>query len=244
MNEKDMHRFRFLAKQEDNSQWVIEEDELFHLRKVLRLKVGTEVEVFNTEGTWGFGFLKDISNQRAYVEVSRSETEKECLPRLAVGIAVLQAQTMSDLLPCLVELGVDEVHIFSQRDSAKNRVSDKSLDRWNKIILSAMKQCKRARKPLLKHWGSMDSCLDFARAKFQDIYCLDADGKRSLSEVRISKERPIFLFIGSEKGLLQEELSLFKENKIESVTLGPNTLRAFTAAIAATSQLALRRVSI
>ncbi len=236
------HRFRFLALKETNAKlWRIEGEEFFHLKKVLRLKVGDEVEVFNLDGIWGVGSLLDIQKDHAHVEVLKIQTESLLHPKLAIAIGALQQQTMSDLLPCLVELGLNEIHIFLQEGSSSTRLNEKTLARWNKIILSSAKQCKRSLLPEIRGWVSLETCIENLQKSFQTLCVLDPDAELPLSQIKIEKENTLCVILGSEKGLNAKETSLLASKGARFANMGTSILRAFTAAIAGTSLIVLKR---
>jgi 16S rRNA (uracil1498-N3)-methyltransferase len=236
------HRFRFLATQGTNSEfWRIEEDELFHLKKVLRLHIGAELEVFDAKGIWGEGILSEINSQYALVRVVKVHQETLSSPKLGLALGALQQQTMADLIPCLVELGLDEIHVFLQEGTAKARLTEKTILRWNKIALSSLKQCKRTRMPVIKNWGSLKDCI--ANIDFDECYTLDPEAKLSLLDWKPEKQKSLILFLGSEKGFGKEENALMAQHKFQSVGLGNAILRSYTAAIASTSVLVLKRTS-
>lgn len=239
------HRFRFLSTSKvSEKEWLVEGDELFHLRKVLRLTVGTEIEVFNNEGIWGIGVLKSIDTRAAVAELSQLNTEAIKEPCFALAIGALQAQTMADLIPSLVELGVDELHVYLPEGTAKTRLNEKTVARWSKIALSALKQCKRTRMPLIQEWGSLEECLKAASLKFSTLCFLDAEAAKPLLEFELQKAKPLCFFLGSEKGFSASELALLQKSGVQTAHLGTSILRAFTAAIATASLISSKRDSI
>lgn len=235
------HRFRFLARPDSTLKtWYIEGDELFHLKKVLRLKGGAEVEVFDANGHWAIGHIKDLSTDFALVNGEESFHEQRQSPKLALACGALQQQTMAELIPCLVELGIDEIHIFLQEGSAKARLADKSLNRWNKIALSALKQCKRSYQPLIRNWNSLEECLKAVSKDYEMVF-LEPEAEKPLSHFPIAKTKPVMIFLGSEKGLNSEEIKKLQQAGAQSANLGNSILRSFTAAIAAASLLLFKR---
>lgn len=81
---------------------------------------------------------------------------------------------MEDLLPSLVELGLSEIHIFSQEKTQKYLFSEKIIERYEKIVLSACKQAKRNFLPKLRLWkGEKDLGL-FLQKNYEKIFLLSS----------------------------------------------------------------------
>ena len=140
------HHFRFLADHCEAGQWTMRSEEWHHLLSVLRLPVGAEFELTNGKGWVAHAKLTAISKQVGCFEVL-DQTYSPELPagsRFILAIGALRPQSVDDLLPYLIELGVDAIEIFSFQGMDKNRLQDKVCERWDRILTAAMKQCKRA----------------------------------------------------------------------------------------------------
>ena len=107
-----------------------------------------------------------------------------------------------------------------------------------------MKQCKRARLPVIKEWNSLEECLKMASEKFEHLCFLEPTAEQTLSALKLEKEKTLCLFLGSEKGFSDRELALLQKSKVKSASLGRTILRSFTAAIAAASLLVSKRDSL
>jgi 16S rRNA (uracil1498-N3)-methyltransferase len=240
------HRFRFLAtpRLSDSSIWEIRQgEELQHLRKVLRLQEGAELEVCDGLGRWGIGALTAVGKDLALVKVSRVEIEEEAKPAFLLGVGALQQSTMADLLPFLVELGVDEIHIFLQDGVAKHRLSEGTIERWQRILLSSLKQCKRARLPLLHTWPSLTAFLAHIQTRGVRGVVLDPESQQSLGSLVFSQDQAICLVLGGEKGFLPSERQLLDSANFSNASLGSYILRAITAAIAAAALISSKRLA-
>ena len=232
------HCFRFLAsfeKEEDKYLWTLDSSECHHVSQVLRLKPGDQIEVFNGKGHYALATLEKVEGKTLALAVS-SEVQKE-IPsgkRKALAIASLKKQTMEDLLPSLVELGLSEIHIFSQEKTEKYLFSEKVIDRYEKIILSACKQAKRNFLPELKLWRDKKDLGLFLQKNYEKIFLLSPCGER-FNLTKDFEFQTICHIIGSEAGLSAEEESFFLTLGASERSLGSFVLRAYTAAIAVTS---------
>lgn len=234
------HCFRFFGnyiKRDSNFEWTITGEELRHMHSVLRLQEGDTIEVFNGEGFYCLAKIESLKPKKQAIAISEqlcfSEKPKGTL---ALAIGALKPKTFDDLLPCLVELGLDEIHVFAQRHTEKFRISDKSKERWEKIVLGATKQSKRNYLCKLKTWQKPEGFIEHLKENFDRVLLLDPEAKNKLAGLQ-NKEQKLCAIIGSESGLSKEELESFKDIKAEGVRLGKNILRAYTAAIATTTIL-------
>jgi len=237
------HRFRFLASYDSGSrQWRIEADEFFHAKKVLRLGTGAEVEVFDGKGSWAEGLLGEMGKDYAIADCAALNKEERSKMSLSVALGALQQQTMADLVPCLVELGVDKVHVFMQEGLAKARLNEKLLERWHKIAIAAAKQSKRAWLPTFSSSPSLEELVPALVQNHDGLWVLDPEAKQNLLNADLSHKRASCLLLGSEKGLSASDLELTYEAGFEAASLGPGILRSFTAALAGAALMSAKRV--
>ena len=231
------HRFRFFGTAQ-TSGWLIAGDEHTHLAKVLRLPVGSVIEVMDGTGIWCVGKIAEITASTARVEVQENKKDLPRAVKLIVALGALSHGEVDEVLSPLVELGVDEIIVFGQEDQGKSRLNEKAIERWQRMILSACKQCKRALVPKL---STMKSCYEVAAAghlwesKFVGV--ADASSRLNTMQIRLVAGTTAGIVVGSEKGLSEEELNSLLEHGFLPVRLGSHVLRAKTAAIACTAVL-------
>jgi len=224
------HRFRFIGE-EVSGQWLLGEDETLHLAKVLKLTVGTEVEVTDGKGAWCLGKVTSVKSKQTLIDATEVHTEP--LPETFVTLAVgaLKPGSIDDVLPAAVELGVDKIVVFQNSGTAKFRLHDGVISRWQRIIHQSIKQCKRARIPGVFVCDSIESLI---REHWTDRpgvgLVLDAGGEKPLHEVLTANQASrLMVVVGSEKGLEIQEISAFIDTGFLLVKLGSNILRAVTA---------------
>jgi 16S rRNA (uracil1498-N3)-methyltransferase len=211
-------------------------DEARHLREVLRLKAGDEVQVFDGEGKEFRAAVSQARREFAELEICdeieamRSESPLE----LTLSVALLKGEKFDLVVQKGTELGVNriiplvtryaDIRLRDEADAAK-RVS-----RWQRIALEAAKQSGRAVVPevtmpvpftsiIHENW-----CLMFSERGGQP---LDTD----------LTTKTINAIVGSEGGWSDEELHQARAAGIPITTLGGRVLRAETAAIATAALL-------
>jgi 16S rRNA (uracil1498-N3)-methyltransferase len=127
------------------------------------------------------------------------------------------------------EIGIQEITPIICDRSERKVIN---LDRFEKIILSAMKQSNETYFPKLNDAVSFK---DFMKQKNEGLlfiaHCEETD-KKSLKETLKPNEN-VTLLIGPEGDFSEKEIALAIENKYQPVTLGNTRLRTETAAVVA-----------
>ena len=209
-----------------------------HLR-VLRLKPGAGVNMFNGTGGEFQAVITDIGNEFVAVNIGQHvvrEAESPLRINLAQGIS--RGERMDYTIQKSVELGVTSIiPLLTERCGLKlspERAAGR-LRHWQGVITSACEQCGRNRLPAIH---TVDSLRNWLGQINDDGIRLVMDKRNSCSLSQL--DRPsgaITLLIGPEGGLTDEELALAKDAGFTGIRLGPRILRTETAGIAAICSL-------
>lgn len=209
-----------------------------HICRVLRLKTGDAVELFDGTGT---GYRARIlaatpAQVRLAIDASFPLTAESAL-RISLAQAVLKDRKMDDLLRQLTELGIARWMPFYAARSVplpgKKNV-DARVARWEKIVLEAVKQCRRGRIPQIMPAGTFEDVL--AAAADHDVSVLLWEGAShgfELSSTGPPQPTSMLLVIGPEGGFDRAEVERARAHGFATTGLGPRILRADTAALAA-----------
>lgn len=230
------HVFRFFAKKlDEDSHWIIlDRSEIQHLKKVLKLKIGDFVEVFDGKGNVAFGKILSTHHENEGVLVDSEESKFFPYPEknIHVLMGAIKPSDWEQILPSLVEVGVDKMIIFGCEGAAKFRLEDKIKEKCEKIILNAAKQCKRTYLPVLSFHKNLGSALaeNLNTLESSLKITFEASATKKLKELTPIDESNISIVIGGEAGISLKEREQLKENNFTEVTLGSNILRAKTAA--------------
>lgn len=215
---------------ETTESFSFDKEESRHIIKVLRKKDSDILHVTN-----GFGLLFETqitlaSDNKCTVEVlSITNAEK---PKFHLHLAVAPTK-MNDrfewFLEKATEIGIQEITpIFCDRSERKviNR------DRFEKIILSAMKQCNETFLPKLNEAISFKEFVKQQKNGLQLIAHCEETDKKSLKEV-LKPNEDVTILIGPEGDFSEKEIALALANNYKPVTLGNTRLRTETAAVVA-----------
>ncbi|MEE9431114.1 MAG: RsmE family RNA methyltransferase, partial [Melioribacteraceae bacterium] len=215
---------------------IITDVEAKHISRVMRHKVDDIILITNGEGEIYQSVIKNISKNEVIAESKKVFTKENKLSNITFCIPILKTSDRFEFaLEKSVELGITNFLIFSAKKSYKRGVK---LERWNKILLSAMKQSLQSYKPKIDVANSLSQTLQQESNK---IY-FEQNSKLSISEYFGDKnnskilfdEKTYFIF-GPEGGLTDEELNSSDDNI--KLRLTSNRLRSETAIIHTASYL-------
>ena len=238
---------RFYAPHIDSDLAVVTlpADEARHLTRVLRLKAGDEVAVFDGRG-----------NQfRAVIEVAVRETASlrvvSALPATAtlsvptvVAQAVLKGSSMDDAIRDATMMGAEAIDpLLAAHSDVKASFAKRAetLERWRRIALSAVKQSRRAKLPVISEPRTLDAWLDGSSVERKLMFVEPSAGSdaRVLHSVLAGGIPPrAAVLLGPEGGWAPAEIDAAVRRGCVPVTLGPLTLRAESMAVASLAALA------
>jgi 16S rRNA (uracil1498-N3)-methyltransferase len=211
-------------------------EQAHHLRRVLRIVNGEQVELFDGEGGVYLGVVETSGARvkvRDLVAISRKE---EPVPGIILGVALIKSARFEWMLEKTTELGVQEIVPLETRFS-DGRVAEAAgqtrMSRWRRILQQACEQCGRSRLPVLHPPVHISDWL--RRSDLQSAQRLLCSAKGSQwGELQV-RSAAVAIGIGPEGGWDMPEVSEAKGAGWELLSLGENILRAETAAVAAVS---------
>lgn len=207
------------------------EEESKHIVKVLRMKEGDRFCVTNGNGSLFDAELVDAHPKRAMADLSNQRNGYDIRDyKLSIAIAPTKLNERTEwFLEKATEIGIDEVKLFASYHSERRAAN---VERFRKIVVSAMKQSVKSKMPQVEEMVSFDKLVkqNFDGQKF--IAWIDDDVKDQLCDLYKKGENAIVL-IGPEGDFSKEEVELAKENGYIPVSLGEARLRTETAAVVA-----------
>ena len=241
-------RARFYAPEAHASGDVITlpGGEAAHLTRVLRLKRGDEVVVFNGRGQAFEATVEGAGKDEARVLLGATH---EPAPEPAVAItlvqAVLKGDKMDDVVRDAVMIGVTAIQpIVTTRSEVTmtSVVRGRRRDRWERVAVSSAKQCGRAVVPAILEVEPFDvvgSLIDERQLPVPALLLaepLAGAAVLSLNELENAPPREASLLIGPEGGWTADEIASASE-RCRLVTLGGRTIRSDAMALVAVSAL-------
>lgn len=223
-----------------NTTYTLGEDATQHIR-VLRLKVGLSITLFNGQGGEYHATLSDVQKRSCSVHIdSFHKTTNESPLNLHLGQVISRGDRMEFVIQKAVELGVNEITpLISERCGVKINVDRmaKKQQQWQKIAIAACEQSGRNIVPVIHETKQLtDWC-----AKNTDAVklTLHPRAKHSINTLP-DKLDNIALLIGPEGGFSDQEVELTETLNFTETLLGPRVLRTETAALTAIAALQCR----
>ena len=231
-----MARFYIPNPRIENGLLKVEGDEVRHIRKVLRLKTGDKIFVFDGLGREFEGTIIEEGRASVMVKIQRSLSPKRDSPlEVTLAQSLLKGEKMDYLIQKATELGIKEIIPFFSSRSVPLLEKSRSLKRhhrWGKIAIEASKQCGRGVVPKIESLQTYSDMLHNASTDHLRLIVWERDGIRLKKMLEGSKERKkIFFVIGPEGGFSQDEVEKAERVGFVAVTLGKRILRAETASL-------------
>lgn len=210
-------------------------DVAHHWRRVLRLREGAAVRLFNgAAGDW-HGRLVALDKRATAVDVDAFEPRDAESPLAATLIqGISRGQRMDYTLEKAVELGVDRiVPVVMERSHgapAGERVQRKA-QHWRGVVQAAAGQAGRTRLPELAEQRPLKEWLRAEPEAAATRVMLDPAGE--LSPVGLDPTHAIEIMAGPEGGFTPAEREAAQLAGFRGLRMGPRVLRTETAAVAA-----------
>lgn len=233
------HSFYISPENISTKTAIITSEESYHLQKVLRLKVGEQIRVFDGLGNNWIATIEYFKGQEVYLkllELLEDIFESPLKINLAQGL--IKGDKFEWVIQKAVELGVSTIQPLITRYTdvkvSKGHIENR-LERWERIVLEATKQSGRSL--LTQIFPPVQWSTWIEKQKNSPVIFFNEAGSGFLSKIIIElKEKPInsiTLIIGSEGGWSENEVLEASQAGFYLATLGKRILRAETAGITA-----------
>ena len=238
-----IHRF-YIENIEINSENIVvthETDLIHQLKNVFRYKVGHIIHFFNEKiGEIEVEILeigkKDMSFK--YIRHIRDATDNKTQKRqISLYMSIIKNSNFEFIVEKAVELGIYQIIPVTTERTIKNNLN---YVRLNKIVKEATEQSGRAGLMKIGETVDLSNALKKSKETSDKIYFGSVDQNDNREQDKTYCLAKIALFIGPEGGYSNDEVVLFIDNKVSTLRLGDNILRAETAAIVACGLLSLQ----
>ena len=244
-----MARFYVPQPRIENGMLRIDGNEGKHIRRVLRLKKGDGIIIFDGLGKEYEGTILEEEPSSVVVRIQKIlSSKKESQLEVILAQSLLKGEKMDYLIQKATELGVKRIiPFFSSRSVPLIEKSGrlKRHHRWERIAIEASKQCGRGVVPRIEFFQDYSEMLRTASPDSLRLILWEREGVK-LKEVlgKLIEETEVFFIIGPEGGFSREEVEEAKKIGFLPVTLGRRILRAETASLCLLSILQYERGDI
>lgn len=225
-----MQLFYNININETTENFSFDKEESKHIIKVLRKK---DTDILYVTNGLGLLFKTEItlaSDSKCTVKIISFEKSAPSKYHLHLAVAPTKMNDRFEwFLEKATEIGIHEITPIICDRSERKVIN---TERFDKIILTAMKQCNQLYLPKL---NSAMTFKEFVKLKNEGLqlvaHCEETD-KKTLKSVLVPNEN-ITILIGPEGDFSEKEIEAALENNYIPVSLGNSRLRTETAAIVA-----------
>lgn len=239
---------KFFIKKEQilDDKIIINGQDVNHIKKVLRAKIGDELQVCNSQSGDNFlCMIEDICSENIVCSIKQKIEEKvESNIEVTIFQGLPKSDKMEYIIQKSVELGVyDITPVEMKRCVVKLNEKDKvkKIERWQKISEVAAKQCGRDLIPKINDIINLKKVCNLINNYDIVLVAYENEKDKTLKEqLRKIKEKvkidndfklKIGIVIGPEGGLEEDDVTNLKNNGAEVITLGKRILRTETVAL-------------
>jgi 16S rRNA (uracil1498-N3)-methyltransferase len=209
-----------------------------HVTRVLRLRVGSALILFNGEGGEYEASIDKAAGGEVIVAVgAHAAHERESPLPVTLAQGVSRGERMDLVVQKATELGVTALApVLTERSVVRltAQQSDRKANHWRAIAIAACEQCGRNRLPLI---AAPQGYREFLRSVPGGMRVLLAPGGSVTLKDLARPDGAVTVLIGPEGGLTDEEQQAAVAAGFTAARLGPRVLRTETAAIAALALL-------
>ena len=206
------------------------DEEFRHCIKVLRKKVGDQIQLVDGKGTYYFAVLTSVEKNRCTFSLSNSEAENKKEYHIHIAIAPTKNQDRVEwFVEKAIEFGVDQISFIRCFHSERTSIKQERIDR---IAVSAMKQSGRATLPRFSILTDFKTFIETTTDDQRFIAYVDQQNPNHLFQVATPAKNYTVL-IGPEGDFSEEEIESASKQGFRKVSLGNYRLRTETAAISA-----------
>lgn len=220
---------------ESTEVFSFDKEESKHIIKVLRKK---DTDILHVTNGLGLLFITEItlaSDSKCAVKVNSITKAEQSNYNLHLAVAPTKMNDRFEwFLEKATEIGIHKITPIICDHSERKKIN---LERFEKIILTAMKQSNSLFLPILNPAVSFKDFIKQDQSGTKLIAHCEETDKKSLKSV-LQKDTNYTILIGPEGDFSTKEIQLALENTFIPVTLGNTRLRTETAAVVACHSIA------
>lgn len=221
-----------------NSLITLNDDAFNHLIRVLRMKRGEEIILFDGSNHITPAVIHEINKKSVTVKTATTILDNRESPlNIHLGQVISRGEKMEFTIQKSVELGVSSITpLLSERCGVKleEERMNKKVQQWQKIVISACEQSGRNVIPTINPVMKLENwCANLTSQLRLNLHPNAQHGIKHLP----NDKNDISLLIGPEGGLSDAEINMTHQYDFTDILLGPRILRTETAALTAITAL-------
>ena len=228
------HFFINSASAADGLVKITDAENYKHIAKSLRARAGEGLLLIDENRIQYETIIKNITSSEIVCEIKQSYLSQRDLDfNLFLVQRPLRSDAQNFVVEKATELGVRAVLPVVTDNCALNLSTvEKKIDRWNRIMYEASKQCERAVIPHCEPVLGLENILKKAQNGKVIAFCERRATKTIrdfFNETPVKAGENLYVIIGPEGGFSEREFAFMEENLITMLTLGDLILKAETA---------------
>lgn len=231
-----MKEVRYFYVPDARSGSELPEEEASHAVRVLRLGVGDEIVLIDGVGNFHDAVITEATKKRCFYEIRATHPqEKSWKGCLHLAMAPTKNMDRTEwFAEKATEIGFDRLTFLRCKFSERTTIKTERID---KILVSAMKQSRKAEKPVLDEMMPFRDFVDGCDGVPQKFICHCYDeptlGEKLLLLSTIKPAESTVVMVGPEGDFSIDEVQYAEAHGFQSVSLGKSRLRTETAALVA-----------
>jgi len=222
-------RLYFLENLSLNLVDKLDKSQSHYILKVMRLKIGDNISLFNKSGEWEAKIL-NISNSIVEFKVTQQLRQKENSKELWLAFSPIKSNYFNFMIQKATELGVTKFFPIIFDRTVVRKINK---ERLNKILIESSEQSNRLIVPTIEDLITLDEFLNLNN--FELIFT-DLNSKNTKINTSKLSNKPICIIIGPEGDFSESERQKILSYKgVQPIKINENILRSETAVISAIS---------
>ena len=221
-----------------NNTIVINDKENYrHIARALRARTGENILLIDNNQIQYETVITKITNNEIMCNIQKSyPSKRDLMFDLYLAQSPLRSDAQLTVMEKATELGIRGVYpVITDNCAVKKDVAESKVEKWQKVMYEASKQCERAKIPTCFPVTTLTEVLN---NKFDKILVF---GERSTEQTLkqylgvnpVKNNEKILVIIGPEGGFSEKEFEFFKNRHLSIISLGDLILKAETAVIVA-----------
>ena len=200
-----------------------------YILKVMRLKIGDNISLFNKSGEWEAKIL-NISKSIVEFKVTQQLRQKENSKELWLAFSPIKSNYFNFMIQKATELGVTKFFPIIFDRTVVRKINK---ERLNKILIESSEQSNRLIVPSIEDPKTLNEFLNLNN--FELIFT-DLNSKNTKIDTSKLSNKPICIIIGPEGDFSESERQKILSYKgVQPIKINENILRSETAVISAIS---------
>ena len=222
-------RLYFLENLSLNLVDKLDKSQSHYILKVMRLKIGDNISLFNKSGEWEAKIL-NISNSIVEFKVTQQLRQKENSKELWLAFSPIKSNYFNFMIQKATELGVTKFFPIIFDRTVVRKINK---ERLNKILIESSEQSNRLMVPTIEDPKTLNEFLNLNN--FELIFT-DLNSKNTKIDTSKLSNKPICIIIGPEGDFSESERQKILSYKgVQPIKINENILRSETAVISAIS---------